>query len=146
MRVHPKDCWRELARFPAPVERALLWQALLDKTEHPERYNPRFQRARLLDHDPTVVLRRLYPREGRPFDEYVHHARGETRVEYQRHGEGWRSAQAVVDTKEGRFLVYEVSDEDSARLTGMNARRAERTLRGLLAGAELRRRSGEGVA
>ncbi len=144
VRTNADGCWEELARFPAPVARSLLWQALLDKTEHPERYNPRFRSAQLIDHDPTVVLRRLYPREGAPFTEFVHHERGELRVECVRPG-GWRTAQAVVETDEGRFLVYEVSDERAARATGINRRRAERTLRQLLAGAELRRRSREGA-
>ena len=122
-------CWHELARVRAPVGARTLWTALLDKTEHPERYNPTIRRAQLLDHDPTVVLRRTFPASGKPFDESVRHACRERRVEYQRHGFAWKTAQAIVVHEDETWLVYEVDDPQAALAdAGISANHAQRTL------------------
>lgn len=121
--------WLELARIPVSVCKRTVWGALLDKTEHPERYNPTIRRADLLDHDPTVVLRRTYPTKGQPFAEYVRHALSEHRVEYQRYGLEWRTAQALVETENGPYLIYEVYGAEEARVdAGIDTAHAERTL------------------
>lgn len=126
--------WLELARVRVPVRKAAVWRAMLDKTEHPERYNPAITRADLLDHDPTVVLRRTWPADGEPFAEYVRHELRAHRVEYQRYGLTWSTAQAIVDTDAGPCLVYEVDGAELARAhAGIDAAHAERTLRQLLA-------------
>lgn len=125
--------WLELARVRVPVEKAAVWRALLDKTEHPERYNPTIARAELIDHDPTVVLRRTWPAEGKPFAEYVRHELRAHRVEYQRYGLTWRTAQALVETDDGPCLIYEVLDAEGAQAhAGIDAAHARRTLEHLL--------------
>lgn len=126
--------WQELARIPAAVGKHSLWLAMLDKTEHPERYNPAIESADLLDHDPTVVLRRTNPAQGEPFAEYVRHALRSHRVEYQRYGFNWSTAQAIVDTESGPHLVYEVDGAEAARDdAGIDAAHATRILTHLLA-------------
>ncbi len=110
---------------------------MLDKTEHPERFNPSIDRTEVLDHDPTVVLRRTWPSQGRPFAEYVSHTLRRHRVEYQRYGHTWSTAQALVDTKGGRYLVYEVRGAERARCEGgIDIQHARRTLRCLLEHAQ----------
>lgn len=129
----PNDRWLELARIPAPVSKHLVWRALLDKTEHPERYNPAIRGAEVLDHDPTTVLRRTIPTAGAPFAEYVRHAIRVRRVEYQRYGTRWCTAQALIETEEGPQLVYEVCGAAEARAhAGIDAAHARRTLEHLL--------------
>ncbi len=126
---HTNGRWLELARVRVPVEKSTVWRALLDKTEHPERYNPAITRAELLDHDPTVVLRRTWPTRGEPFAEYVRHQIRTHRVEYQRYGRRWSTAQAVVDDEDGAWLVYEVCEAELARThAGIDAAHAERIL------------------
>ncbi|MDJ0975418.1 MAG: DUF1857 family protein [Planctomycetota bacterium] len=125
--------WLELARVRVSVDKVAVWRALLDKTEHPERYNPGIERADLLDHDPTVVLRRTWPAAGEPFAEYVRHQLSAHRVEYQRYGRTWSTAQALVETADGPYLVYEVSHPELARdHAGIDAAHAKRTLEHLL--------------
>lgn len=131
---HTNGRWLELARVSVSVEKRTVWSALLDKTEYPERYNPTIERADLIDHDPTVVLRRTFPVSGQPFAEYVRHALSSHRVEYQRYGFEWRTAQALVETEDGaHHLVYEVYDAEAAYTdAGIDAAHAERTLTHLL--------------
>lgn len=93
--------WRELARCPAPVDRRAVWRTLIDKTEHPERYNEAVRGAELIDHTASVVVRRTYPDDGEPFVEWVAHAVRSTRVETRRSGCAWRRAQALVETPGG---------------------------------------------
>lgn len=132
----PGGRWTELARCKAPVSRRVLWRVLVDKTEHPERYNPRLKGAEVIDQDASMVLRRTYPGSGAPFVEWIRHASGTKRVEYRRNGETWRTAQAVVDTPEGPHLVYEVDDEQGdAGSAGIDAGHAARVLRELLKAA-----------
>lgn len=126
---HTNGRWLELARVRVAVEKSAVWRALLDKTEHPERYNPAITHAELLDHDPTVVLRRTWPTQGEPFAEYVRHQLRAHRVEYQRYGLRWSTAQAVVDDDDGAWLVYEVYEAELARThAGIDAAHAQRIL------------------
>ncbi len=115
-RDQTNGCWQELARCPATaVDRSVLWKALVDKTEHPERYNTAVRRADLIDHDASVVVRRTYPGDdGEPFVEWVRHEIRATRVETRRSGCEWKRAQAIIDTPEGPCLVYEVNDVEAA--------------------------------
>lgn len=131
-------CWHELARVRAPLTCHRLWTALLDKTEHPERYNPGIREATVLDHDPTVVLRRTVPTTGAPFNESIHHACRDRRVEVRRHGRAWSTAQAVVTAGQHTWLVYEVSDPAAAAAeAGIDAAWARRTLEHLVRAAHL---------
>jgi hypothetical protein len=128
--------WVELARCRAPVDVRLLWEAILDKTEHPERYDAALRRAELLDHDAQLVCRRTVPCAGRPYIEWVEHARRVARVETRRRGQAWRRAQAVVDGPGGPWLVYEVDDLEAAASTGeADPARARRILERLLESA-----------
>jgi hypothetical protein len=125
--------WHVLARIPVRVDARTLWKAMLDKTEHPERYNPSIERASVLDHDPTVVLRRIWPTSGTPFEEYVRHTVRARRVEYRHHGAGWAYAQAIVEVDDEPCLVYEVDDPtQAASCAGITPEHAQRTLRHLL--------------
>lgn len=110
--------WHELARLPAPVDRRMLWQALVDKTEHPERYNEALRCAEVIEAGASTVVRRTYPGEGEPFVEWVRHEAHTARVEYSRSGHEFRRAQAVVETDEGLCLVYEVDDPEAAVASG----------------------------
>jgi hypothetical protein len=128
--------WHELARRPAPVDRRVLWQALIDKTEHPEHYNDGVRGAEVIDHGACVVVRRTYPDRGEPFVEWIEHEIRSVRVETRRSGCGWRRAQALVDTPEGPCLVYEVDDLEAAEEAGgITALHADRVLEQLLAAA-----------
>ncbi len=138
---HQNGTWHELARCHAPVDRRILWRALLDKTEHPERYNTTVHSAEVIDHTASVVVRRTYPGDGEPFVEWVQHEIRATRVETRRSGCGWRRAQALVDTPEGPCLVYEVDDAaEAAREAGIDARHAGNVLRQLIDAARGRDR------
>ena len=129
--------WHELARVPVPVDRRTLWQALVDKTEHPERYNGALQRAEVIDADASTVVRRTFPGEGEPFVEWIRHEAHAGRVEYRRSGHAWRRAQAVVQTAEGLYLVYEVDDPEAAvEMGGIDARHASHVLAQLAAAAQ----------
>ena len=124
--------WKELARTPAPVDRRALWQTLVDKTEHPERYNESVHGAEVVDRNASVVVRRTFPGEGQPFVEWVEHEIRSARVETRRSGCNWRRAQMVVDTPEGPHLVYEVSDDAAAETGGIDADHAQRVLEQLV--------------
>ncbi len=128
------DSWHVLARVPVRMDVRALWQAMLDKTEHPERYNPAIARASVIDHDPTVVLRRIWPASGTPFEEYVRHTIRARRVEYRHFGAGWAYAQAIVEAgNDQACLVYEVDDPtQAASCAGITAEHAQRTLRHLI--------------
>lgn len=125
--------WQELARCPAPVDRRVLWKTLIDKTEHPERYNASVRRADLIDHNASVVVRRTYPGNGEPFVEWVQLEARRTRVETRRSGCAWKRAQAIVDTPDGPCLIYEVDDADAA---DVDSNHASRVLAQLLAAAQ----------
>ena len=134
---HTNGRWHELARVRAALSCHRLWTALLDKTEHPERYNPGIRAATVLDHDPTVVVRRTVPTRGDPFNELVRHACRDRRVEVQRYGGTWCTAQAVVTCKQDwTWLVYEVSDPVAAKSEGgIDEASARRTLQHLVRAA-----------
>ena len=129
--------WHELARLPAPMSKRQLWQALVDKTEHPERYNDAVRRAVVIEAGASTVVRRTYPGEGEPFLEWIRHEAHAGRVEYRRSGHPWKRAQAVVETPEGCCLVYEVDDPEAAsRTSGVDSRHAAHVLQQLIAAAE----------
>ncbi len=131
------EAWHELARLPAPMSKRQLWRALVDKTEHPERYNEAVRGAKVLEAGASTVVRRTYPGEGEPFLEWIRHEAHTGRVEYRRSGFPWRRAQAVVETPEGCWLVYEVDDPEAAvRTSGVDARHAEHVLQQLVEAAE----------
>ena len=128
--------WTVLARCRAPVEARLLWEALLAKTEHPERFNPAVARAEVLDHDASVVVRRTYPSQGQPYIEWLEHERRATRVVLRRRGSSWHRAQALVEGPDGPHLVYEVDDPEAAAADGgIDACYAEGVLAQILAAA-----------
>lgn len=128
--------WTELARCHARLPACAIWQALLCKTEFPQRFDQTLRGAEVLDHDPTTVVRRIHPYRGASFEETVHHDRDGLRVRIQRSGCGWQVAQRVIEDDRGPWLVFEVSDPDAARQeAGLTRDRAERTLRQLLRAA-----------
>ena len=111
--------WHVLARCRAPVGGRDLWAALLDKTEHPQRYSGHIRRAEVIDHDARTVVRRTWTADtAQPCIEYVRHEVRNRRVECSRPDQAFRRAQALVDTPEGRMLVYEVDDPVAARREG----------------------------
>ena len=125
--------WVELARCQLPVADRCLWQALVDKTEYPERYNDALSRAELLDHDAHTVVRRTWPEFGEPYLEWIRHEASATRVEYKRKGHLFRRAQAVLNTPEGPCLVYQVDNVEAAsEQGGVDASHAGRVLRRLV--------------
>jgi len=125
--------WHELARIPAPVERRSLWEALLEKTEHPETFTGRLRGAELIDQDPTVVTRRTQKTNGESYIEWVTHTRADVRVELRRRGAAWSRAQALIDTQDGPCLVYQVNDVAAAAESGgIDAAYAHRVLTRLI--------------
>ena len=127
------NTWHVLAQIPVRLDARTLWQAMLDKTEHPERYNPTITRAAVIDHDPTTVLRRIWPASGRPFEEYVQHTIRARRVEYRHYGAGWAYAQAIVEIDDEPCLIYEVDDPgQAASCAGITPEHAQRTLQHLI--------------
>ena len=128
-----EESWHVLARIPLRVDARNLWQAMLDKTEHPERYNPTIERAAVIDHDPTTVLRRIWPAGGSPFEEYVQHTIRSRRVEYRHYGAQWAYAQAIVEIDDEPCLIYEVDDPGQAESSaGITPEHAARTLQYLI--------------
>ena len=89
-----------LAQREAPVEGRDLWAALLDKTEYPENYSERVSGAEVIDHDARTVVRRTWVNDSGPCIEWVRHEVRNRRVECTRSGQGFRRAQALVDTPE----------------------------------------------
>ena len=110
--------WHELARCEAPLEERVLWEALLEKTEHPQHYVDAVARAEVIDHDARTVVRRTWPQAGAPYIERIRHEVRNRRVETERHGHGFRRALARVLTPEGPCLVYQVDDPEAARTEG----------------------------
>jgi len=112
------------------------------RTEHPERYNPRILRAQVLDHDPQVVLRRIWPAKGEPFHEQVRHSIRERKVETWRHGASWCVRQRIEVADENATLIYEVTDHHAAAdHAGITAAHATRTLGALLGSAQAKEAS-----
>jgi len=125
--------WYELARCPVPVGDRCLWEALIHKTEFPERYNDALDHAELLDHDAQTVVRRTWPESGEPYLEWIRHEVRARRVETQRRGQRFRRAQAVLQTPRGPCLVYQVDDlEAASQPGGVDASHAGRVLERLI--------------
>ena len=128
--------WHVLAQREAPVGGRDLWAALLDKTEYPENYSERVSGAEVIDHDARTVVRRTWVNDSGPCIEWVRHEVRNRRVECTRSGQGFRRAQALVDTPTGRMLVYEVDDRElAAHEGGVNEQYAEEVLDRILARA-----------